>query len=91
MLQPLAAITMPSYSEPCLQLGGTAQDNLGGGGLQLSDPPPPRSAHALGSVRANQTSFGEASELGDTPVVAYGKLNDEPRTTRSMHSSSVRS
>ena len=29
---------MPSYSEPCLQLGGTAQDDLGG--LQPPEPPP---------------------------------------------------
>ena len=35
---------MPSYSKPCLQLGGTAQDDLGGGCNPLN--PPPRSAPA---------------------------------------------
>ena len=48
---------MPSYSKPCMQLGGAAQDDLGG--LQPPKPPPldpplehgrfinPRRAHAL--------------------------------------------
>ena len=31
--KPLAAITVPSYSKPCMQLGGAAQDDLGGGGV----------------------------------------------------------
>ena len=43
--KPLAAITVPSYSKPCMQLGGAAQDDLGGGGgggggLQPPKPPP---------------------------------------------------
>jgi hypothetical protein len=40
-----AAATMPSYSRPWLQVGGAAQNGLGG--LQPRKPPPPRSAPVM--------------------------------------------